>query len=64
MKNIRVYKSWYLYAHRMPMFRWHLGISLELIPGDNYCLSVHLAWLGNFYLQLDNADSRCCETYQ
>ena len=46
------------------MFHWHLGIGIKLVPGDNYCLSVHLAWLGNYYLQLDNADSRRCDMFQ
>lgn len=33
------------------MFYWHLGIGLELSQ-DALCLSLHLAWLGTFYLQL------------
>lgn len=46
------------------MWNYHLGLTVELVPGDNFCLSIHLLWLGSFYLQLDNAESRRCEVYE
>lgn len=65
MIRFTVYKSWIFNAHRMPMYNWHLGIGLELAYNENYCFYLHLAWLGSFYIQLDNTALDCgCSSYE
>ena len=57
------FKKWDFHIHHTRMFTWQLGMDLE-VSGHNICLSIHLGWLGNVYIQLDDSSYDCCASYE
>jgi hypothetical protein len=57
------FKKWDFHISYTRMFIWQLGVALE-VSRHNICLYIHLAWLGNIYIQLDDAAYDCCASYK